>query len=116
MKTQIALEDIFFDFAASTITKNTVIFSDRGLMDGKAYCSDHVWQGVLDEINENPVYLWDRRYEAVIHLVTAADGAEKFYTGENNVARYEDVDAAKIVDKKLQNAWIGHNHFHIVDN
>lgn len=34
-------------------------------------------------------------------MVTAADGAEKFYTLENNAARYEDVPTAKIVDANL---------------
>ncbi len=38
------------------------------------------------------------RYDVVVHMVTAADGAEKFYTLENNAARYEDVPTAKIVD------------------
>jgi hypothetical protein len=31
-------------------------------------------------------------------MVTAANGAETFYTTENNVARYEDIPTAKIVD------------------
>ena len=31
--------------------------------------------------------LRDQRYEAVVHLVTAAIGAERFYTLENNKAR-----------------------------
>lgn len=36
----------------------------------------------------------DQRYDAVIHMVTAADGATKFYSGENNEARYETQDIA----------------------
>jgi hypothetical protein len=34
-------------------------------------------------------------------MVTAAEGAESFYTLENNVARYEDAPTARIVDKNL---------------
>lgn len=34
-------------------------------------------------------------------MVTAADGAEKFYTLENNAARYEDAPTAILVDKNL---------------
>lgn len=49
-------------------------------------------------------------------MVTAADGAEKFYTLENNAARYEDANTAKIVDKSLLNAWAGHPHHIIIDN
>jgi hypothetical protein len=41
------------------------------------------------------VQLRDRRYEAVIHMMTAAEGAEEFYTGENNEARYESLEEAR---------------------
>ena len=34
-------------------------------------------------------------------MVTAADGAEQFYTSQNNEARYETVEMAKELDKKL---------------
>jgi hypothetical protein len=49
-------------------------------------------------------------------MVTAADGAEKFYSGDNNVARYETVEEAVKLDKKLINAWVGHPHFSIIEN
>ena len=35
-----------------------------------------------------------RRYDLVLHLVTAANGAEKYYTLENNAARSESVELA----------------------
>lgn len=38
----------------------------------------------------------DNRYEGVIHLVTAADGADDFYETETNEARYDNVVSAKI--------------------
>jgi len=34
---------------------------------------------LLDEMGYNAVQLRDNRYDAVIHLVTAADGAEDYY-------------------------------------
>jgi hypothetical protein len=33
------------------------------------------WEAMMEEMNENTNNLRDRRYDAVIHLVTAADGA-----------------------------------------
>jgi hypothetical protein len=36
--------------------------------------------------------LRDARYEGVIHLVTAADGAEEFYETDTNEARYESLE------------------------
>lgn len=52
----------------------------------------------------------------MVHLVTAADGAPEFYTTTNNEARYEGIEDAKELDKKLINAWVGHPHFSIIDN
>lgn len=49
-------------------------------------------------------------------MVTAADGADKFYTDENNQARYETKEEAIALDSKLVNAWVGHPHFNIIDN
>jgi hypothetical protein len=37
----------------------------------------------------NEVYLRDRRYDLVLHMVSAAHGAESFYNVSNNIARYE---------------------------
>lgn len=49
-------------------------------------------------------------------MVTAADGAEEFYTLENNKARYENAEQARDLDKKLKNSWYGHPNYVIVDN
>jgi hypothetical protein len=34
------------------------------------------------------------RYNGIIHLVTAADGAEKFFETTTNTARYENIELA----------------------
>lgn len=109
MRLQIFLEDLTLEYAAATSSKPVVIFCDRGLMDGKAYVSDKVWQAIMDEFGWNEVYLRDSRYDAVIHMVTAADGAEKFYDLDTNEARYEDMKTAVEVDKKIQKNWSGHS-------
>lgn len=49
-------------------------------------------------------------------MVTAADGAEQFYTLENNSARTEGLETAKMLDKWIQKAWAEHPHHHIIDN
>lgn len=81
-----ALEDIVLSFASLNLTKPTVVFCDRGLMDGKAYCEPNIWRCVLDELGVNEVTLREKRYDAVIHLITAADGATEYYSNENNPA------------------------------
>ena len=75
MKTQMALEDTFVDIAHNE-RKPAVILCDRGLMDGPAYIPNEIWQTVLDQYNWSHVSLRDKRYDAIIHLVTAAEGAE----------------------------------------
>jgi len=85
-------------------------------MDGSAYTDENVWQAILDETGWSTIQLRDRRYEAVIHLVTAADGATEFYGNTNNEARYENIDDSIELDKKLINSWVGHPHFSIIDN
>lgn len=75
MKLQMNLEDIFLEISQSSETP-TVILCDRGVMDGSAYCDENVWQAILDETGWSTIHLRDRRYEAVIHMVTAADGAQ----------------------------------------
>ena len=112
---QMSLEDIFIEIALEQ-DQPTIILCDRGVMDGSAYTSENIWQALLDETGWSTIQLRDRRYEAVIHLVTSADGAQEFYTTANNEARYETTRDAIELDKKLINAWVGHPHFSIIDN
>ncbi len=110
-----ALEDIFIEIALNQ-DQPTIILCDRGIMDGSAYTDENIWQAILDETGWSTIQLRDRRYEAVVHMVTAADGAPEFYSSENNAARYESVQDAIELDKKLINSWVGHPHFSIINN
>lgn len=76
------LEDLFYEIASEQ-EKPAVIICDRGLLDNRAYCDPKVWNALLEELGMNMVQLRDKRYDAVVHLVTAADGAEKFYNLAN---------------------------------
>ena len=48
------------------------------------FARPQAWKEMLDKNGWNEVELRDGRYNAVTHLVTAADGAETFYTFDNN--------------------------------
>ena len=48
-------------------------------------------------------------------MITAADGAKEFYN-KSNEARYEGIEQAINVDKKLRNAYLGHHKHFIIDN
>ena len=56
-------------------------------MDGKSYMDPSEWSAMLGDMDLNEVDIRDGRYNSVFHLVTAADGAEEFYTKENNSTR-----------------------------
>jgi hypothetical protein len=70
----------------------------------------------MDEEGWSWVTLRDRRYDRVIFLSSAANGAEEFYTLENNVARHEGIEVARNLDKRTLNAWIGHPHITVCAN
>lgn len=56
------------------------------------------------------------RYDLVLHLTTAADGAEKFYTTETNAARLETPEQAKELDRKIRSCYDCHKNVQVVDN
>ena len=90
LKIQMALEDNFRDIAEKCSLpegRHAVLLMDRGTMDVLAYVGKDQFDDVLEEFNWTIPQLRDQRYEAVVHLVTAAIGAERFYTLENNKAR-----------------------------
>lgn len=115
MKLQLEKEKIFEQGAASMPVEKVLIVCDRGALDNKAYMTDLDFSCVLEAIGCNEVELRDN-YDAVFHLVTAAKGAEKFYTTANNAARTETVEQAAALDDKLIAAWTGHPHLRIIDN
>jgi hypothetical protein len=49
-------------------------------------------------------------------MVTAADGAEAYYTLDNNKVRHESKEDARKMDQLTQRAWVGHPHLYVLDN
>ena len=52
----------------------------------------------------------------VVHMVTAATGAEEYYTVEHHATRLETLDEARERDRLAAEAWIGHPYVDIIDN
>lgn len=95
-----------------------LLLCDRGIIGAKAYfperCSGYF--ETLAKLKGLETADLMNRYNGVIHLVTAAEGAEKFYTLENNKARRENPEEARVIDQKIKNCWIGHPHLKVIDN
>lgn len=66
--------------------------------------------------NWNPIELRDNRYNQIVHMVSAANGAEDFYSTEDHACRSEGVVLAQELDYKSAAAWIGHPYFDVIDN
>ena len=49
-------------------------------------------------------------------MVSAAKGAEEFYTIDNHASRKEGMEEARERDTKAAEAWVGHPNVHLVDN
>jgi len=120
LEIQLALEDKFMKMAEAC-KEPTVIVCDRGAMDISAYMQPEMWEKITHAVGTSTTELRDNRYDAVLHLVSAADGAEQFYTTSNNASRNEAADEeglkiARMLDKKVIEAWTGHSHLRVINN
>ncbi len=120
LEIQLALEDKFLRMAQAC-TEPCVIVCDRGTMDISAYMQPELWEQLCKDVGYTTPQLRDDRYDAVLHLVSAADGAEQFYTTSNNASRNETADEAglaiaRMLDKKVIGAWAGHSHLRVINN
>jgi CYTH domain-containing protein/predicted ATPase len=115
LRLQLSLEDTFLALARSA-GEPSVLLLDRGALDISAYVPPEVWAEILREHRLTPASLRDDRYDAVIHLTTAADGADAFYTTSHHTARTEEPEEAQTIDQRLLRAYAGHRSLHVIDN
>ena len=119
LETQLALENQFVRLA-EVCKKPVLIVCDRGTMDISAYIQPDEWDEITAMAGTSPNELLER-YDAVLHLVSAADGAEQYYTTATNATRYEQANEeglqiARMLDKKIIKAWTGHPHLRVINN
>ena len=119
LQTQLALEDSFMRLA-ETCTRPTFVVCDRGTLDISAYIDKQMWGELCEKCGTSANNLRSR-YDAVLHLVSAADGAEQYYTTATNSTRYEQANEeglriARDLDKKVNRAWTGHPHLRVINN
>lgn len=124
-KMQLQVERSMTGIAQSTGRPSIVVF-DRGLLDGKGYMSADLWSRVLASIDEHRGVTEEYclgRYDGIIHLITAADGAPSFYrcgwTEDDEgrpTYRQETPEEAIVLDKKMQEVWHGHSRHVVIHN
>lgn len=125
LEKQLNSESLYED-AAKFLTKNTgkktVILCDRGVGDQMAYISNKDMKSLL-RARDKSLYEVVNSYSLVLHLVTAANGAEDFYEwnekeGCENKARSEPPEKAIEKDNETLKAWVsaGCHKIKVIDN
>lgn len=115
MEKQLSKEALYRKVAEMLPHEKIVILHDRGVIDNKSYITQEQFNKLLQDFHMTEVEARDR-YDAVFHLVTAANGAVTAYTLTNNAARTETPEEARRLDELGIANWTGHPHLHIVDN
>lgn len=92
-----------------------VIVCDRSAIEPSAYIGVPKVREILSRLGRNFEQIRDS-YDLVLHLVTAAKGANKFYTLGNNPARDENIAQAIEIDDKMLQIWKDHRNRIIIDN
>lgn len=114
-ETQLNNENKLIEKAESLNKSRVVLIFDRGLLDNRAYVTAdyfNIYSGKY-KLNEDKIR---NRYDAVFHMVTAADGAAGYYNSRNNSVRCENIEQAKQLDSELISLWTGTTHLRIIDN
>lgn len=100
--------------AAQSPRGKTVVFYDRGLLDGLAFVDRECLNRCLRSVEPNVDLNLFRRYDACFHLVTAAEGAEEHFV--NTSFRRETAEEAREQDMKLRKAWVDHPYHYLFQN
>lgn len=93
------------------------VLCHRGTLDPLAYWLDRGWpEEEFFTFTETTREDHFRRYAAVIHLVTAADGAEEHYTHWPEAHRPERIEDSIRLDALLHKVWRDHPNYYRSDN
>lgn len=94
--------------------ENVLVIYDRAILDDKAYMSEEDFASLLSLFGTSEAQVL-AGYDAVLHLVTCAKGAEFAYN-YGNAARYETVQVAREKDDLTLRAWSRHPRLRVIDN
>jgi predicted ATPase len=110
---QMTLEEVCAEMAAPDQT----LICHRGTLDALAYWLRNGW-------DEAAFFAWTRmsredhfrRYHGVVHLQTAAIGAESYYHRWPEAHRPETIEQAAEIDRLCACAWNQHPRYSLIDN
>jgi hypothetical protein len=113
VRLQIALEDA----CAEAARPGQGLICHRGTLDALAYWLRNGWDdSEFFAFMQTDCTDQLRRYAAVIHLQTAAIGAEAFYRRWPNAHRLETLAQAAEIDQLCGRVWSKHRHCVVIEN
>ena len=112
---QLHKEQLALKAAQVVDEENILIIYDRAVLDDKAYVTDEQFAEVLSHFDGRTEAEVLAGYDAVLHLVTCAKGAEFAYD-LGNADRTESIEAAREMDDRTLRAWSGHRNLRVIDN
>ena len=118
LRLQLAMEKAFLDIATSVPGRDAVFLLDRAAFDLNAYMDADLWSRTMARCGETEETLLSR-YDAVVYLESAANGAEEFYTRLNNEARTEGLEEARALDRRTREVYRSRfhaDHYHHIEN
>ena len=107
LRLQLEKEDLFLHAAEHLKEEKVAFLFDRGAVDGLAYIDEETGKKVLAQNSQTHENLLSR-YDAVIHLETAAKLKKEAYSFDNNPTRFEEADGAIALDDRLLKLWETH--------
>lgn len=111
---QLHKEALALNAAEMVPEEKVLIIYDRAVLDDKAYINQARFTETLASFGKTEEQILSG-YDAVLHLVTCAKGAEYAYDF-GNAARYESVEGARLKDDLTLKAWSAHPALHVIDN
>ena len=111
---QLHKEELALKAARQVPEEKVLVVYDRAVLDDKAYVSDAFFEKLLAHFGKTEVEILSH-YDAVLHLVSCAKGAEYAYN-YGNAARYESIEDARRADDNTLRAWSAHHAHYVIDN
>ena len=111
---QLHKEELALKAARQVPEEKVLIVYDRAVLDDKAYVSDEFFTKLLAHFGKTEAEILSH-YDAVLHLVSCAKGAEYAYN-YGNAARYESIEDARRADDNTLRAWSAHHAHYVIDN
>jgi hypothetical protein len=110
-------QEQYFEDVLDLLDGPALIICDRGALDLFGFIPKEAHERVVKENNWDLSSMARDRYDAVIHMRSAADGAVEFYNSIGNTLRSETVEKSKEIDRDLGDVWRNnHPNYYSVEN